>query len=291
MKLKIVSNYDNDDNMFKTMNNCFVNNTNLQLTKEDDYEYLLIVNGYNGSIKTTRNKVFGLLQEPSENINYDRNLHFYCSKIFCQSSKMFNSYKGIIKTPIHMFYSHHTFVDKNYFIDYNNMNNRKKLCIIVSSLSMPNNPNWHDHNYTKRHILVNKLLQSDIEFDFYGRGWHHIKDSRYKGVAENKHEILRKYEYSIAIENSCEENYASEKIFDCFLNNTIPIYYGCPNISEIYDPNSYELIDLDSENIIVKIKNILLNSNLSYKNSLYKSKQKYFNDYNIFNLIEKHINE
>jgi hypothetical protein len=78
MKLKVVSNYDNDHNMFITMNNCFYNKTKLVLTEEDDYDYLLIINGYSGTIKTSRDKIFGLLQEPIGNINYDRNLHFYC---------------------------------------------------------------------------------------------------------------------------------------------------------------------------------------------------------------------
>lgn len=288
MKLKVVSNYDNDLSMYATMNNCFHNNTLLTLTKEDDYDYLLIINGYNREIKTSRDKVFGLLQEPINNINYDRNLHFYCSKIFCQSSKMFNSYKGIIETPIHMFYSHHSQIDKCYFENFNSLENRKKLSIIVSSINVPNNPNWQTHNYTKRHSLVNKLLQSDIEFDFYGKGWN-INDERYKGVATNKHEVLRQYEYSIAIENSCEKNYASEKIFDCFINNTIPIYYGSPNISELYNPNSYKLLNLDSNNEIEQIKIIIKDSNLLYKDSLLESKQRYFNDYNIFNLIEKNI--
>ena len=81
MKLKVVSNYDNDHNMYVTMNNCFSNNTKITLTEQDDYDYLLIINGYNQKIKTSRDKVFGLLQEPIGNINYDRNLHFYCSKI------------------------------------------------------------------------------------------------------------------------------------------------------------------------------------------------------------------
>jgi hypothetical protein len=35
--------------------------------------------------------------------------------------------------------------------------------------------------------------------------------------------------------HSCEKNYASEKLFDCFINNTVPIYYGCPNINELVD--------------------------------------------------------
>lgn len=289
MKLKVVSNYDSDINMYKTMNNCFENNTELNLTVDDDYEYLLVINGYKGKINTTRDKVFGLLQEPIGNINYDRNLHFYCNKIFCQNSKMFNSYAGNISVPMHMFYSHHTHIDKEYFINFDSFENRKKLCLIVSSISNPNNPNWNEHNYVKRHKLVQKLLNSDLDFDFYGRGWNNILDSRYKGHAENKHEILRKYQYSICIENVNEQNYASEKLFDCFLNNTIALYYGCPNAHEFYDKNSFEVIDIEDDNIVNILKNKIQVDSIDYKKSVLHSKDIYFNKLNIFNLIYKAI--
>jgi hypothetical protein len=291
MKLKVVSNYDSDINMYKTMNNCFANNTKFELTTDDQYEYLLIINGYKGKINTTRNKVFGLLQEPIGNINYDRNLHFYCNKIFCQDSSMFNSYSGNIVKPLHMFYSHHVSVSNEYFINFNNFENRKKICLIVSSLNGPNNINWINHNYNKRHKLVQTLLKSNLDFDFYGRGWGGISDNRYKGYAENKHNILRNYQYSICIENVNEHNYVSEKFFDCILNNTVPLYYGCPNIEEIYDSKSYETINIKDDNIVEILKNKISIDSLFYKESILKSKQTYFNNLNIFKLMEKIVNE
>jgi hypothetical protein len=188
MKLKVVSNYDSDINMYKTMNNCFANNTKFELTTDDQYEYLLIINGYKGKINTTRNKVFGLLQEPVGNINYDRNLHFYCSKIFCQSKDAFKPNYGIIEAPLCMFYSNHTFYShKN--LEETNFKKNKKLCIFVSGISNPNNPSWKNHNYHKRINLVNTILRSDLDIDIYGRNLN-IIDPRYKGSPINKHEIL-----------------------------------------------------------------------------------------------------
>ncbi len=43
------------------------------------------------------------------------------------------------------------------------------------------------------------------------------------------------YKFSIAIENNSEENYFTEKLTNCFACGTIPIYYGCPNISSFFD--------------------------------------------------------
>lgn len=285
MKIKVVANYDSDINIYNSVLNCFGIDESIQLTLDDEEaNFLFVINGYDTSkIKHPRNKIFGLLQEPKGNINYDRNLPFYCSKIFCQSKDMFKSYKGIIETPVCMFYSHHTSISKEQFLSYKNFDNRKKLCIIMSSIRNPNNTNWLDHNYEKRYKLINLLLNSDLDFDFYGRGWN-LSDSRYKGEATNKHEILKKYEYSIAIENVCEKNYASEKLFDCFLNNTVPLYYGCPNVDELYKSGSYELIDIESENVVEDIRKILENSNESYRDNLLLSKNKYFDKYNIYNL-------
>ena len=43
--------------------------------------------------------------------------------------------------------------------------------------------------------------------------------------------------FHISIENSKYANYFTEKIIDCFMSKTIPIYWGCPNISEYFNPD------------------------------------------------------
>lgn len=62
--------------------------------------------------------------------------------------------------------------------------------------------------------------------DLYGRGIREIK---------SKLEVLSKYRYCVVIENDIMENYYTEKITDCLLTGTIPLYYGCPNISSYFD--------------------------------------------------------
>jgi hypothetical protein len=41
--------------------------------------------------------------------------------------------------------------------------------------------------------------------------------------------------YSVAVESSSETNYFTEKLIDCLITKTIPIYWGCPNISDFFD--------------------------------------------------------
>jgi glycosyltransferase involved in cell wall biosynthesis len=62
--------------------------------------------------------------------------------------------------------------------------------------------------------------------DLYGRGIREIK---------SKLEVLSKYRYCVVIENDIMENYYTEKITDCLLTGTVPLYYGCPNISSYFD--------------------------------------------------------
>lgn len=42
--------------------------------------------------------------------------------------------------------------------------------------------------------------------------------------------------FHIAIENTSIRNYFSEKLLDCFQSHTFPIYYGCSNIEQYFDP-------------------------------------------------------
>lgn len=44
------------------------------------------------------------------------------------------------------------------------------------------------------------------------------------------------YQFHVVIENVSMPNMFSEKLIDAFMTKTIPIYWGCTNISEIYDP-------------------------------------------------------
>jgi hypothetical protein len=83
--------------------------------------------------------------------------------------------------------------------------------------------------------------------DIYGENYKHLHR-----IFKDK--ALENYTYSIAIENSSQKNYFTEKINDCFLFNTMPIYWGCPNLSDYFPEDSYIKIDLEKPE---EIKNIL----------------------------------
>jgi hypothetical protein len=57
--------------------------------------------------------------------------------------------------------------------------------------------------------------------------------SSYKGRVETKGDVLRRYRFTICYENTRGvEGYITEKLFDCLLAGTIPIYWGAPDIAD-----------------------------------------------------------
>jgi hypothetical protein len=70
--------------------------------------------------------------------------------------------------------------------------------------------------------------------------------------------------YHIAIENSRNKNFFTEKIVDAFLTKTIPVYWGCPNIDEFF--NTDGIITFNNVDELTVILN-----NLTYE--FYESKK------------------
>lgn len=56
-------------------------------------------------------------------------------------------------------------------------------------------------------------------------------------VLECKRPMLYPFQYSIIMENSRRTNWVTEKLIDCLVSRTIPIYWGAPNVGEYFDTN------------------------------------------------------
>ena len=96
--------------------------------------------------------------------------------------------------------------------------------------------------YSIRREVASFLLQNTIG-DCYGRGIKEILE-KYEGLGE--------YCFSVAMENLRENYYFTEKLIDCFLTETIPIYWGCPKIGEIFDVRGmFTFEDLDELKLIL----------------------------------------
>ena len=124
-------------------------------------------------------------------------------------------------------------------------------------------------------------------FDVYGN--INVQNQNHLGYIHRtlKHHSILEYEYSIAIENSSQSNYFSEKIIDCMLLWTIPLYWGCPNISDYFPAGSYREIDIQDPKQIKEV----LDKPITKKNidALAEARNLIMNEYNIWSVIEKII--
>jgi|GEM_PF-263222 Glycosyltransferase family 10 (fucosyltransferase). len=116
--------------------------------------------------------------------------------------------------------------------------------------------------------------------DFFGNGIKPIAD---------KKDALLDYQFSICIENSCIDDYWSEKIADPLLSYTVPIYYGCTNINKYFEDDSFIQINIKEPHKAVQtIEQILNNSDSIYKTHLEAicdARNKLLHEYNLFSSI------
>jgi hypothetical protein len=123
---------------------------------------------------------------------------------------------------------------------------------------------------------LSKLLGAKIRI--FGRGINPIED---------KYEVLGKYRYHIALENTEQRDHWSEKLADPIIALNRVYYFGCSNIENYFHPGSVLPIDIDDP---VQVSRIILDEiNNNYWESsqeLFKfSKIKILNEYNLISII------
>jgi len=104
---------------------------------------------------------------------------------------------------------------------------KTKLVSIVSSEKN------HAPGHRLRHRLISKWKNG---MEIFGRGYNPIP---YKLPA------LQDFMFSFVIENCKIDYYFTEKLIDCLVTGTIPIYFGCPSINKFFNPEGF--IFLESE--------------------------------------------
>lgn len=86
----------------------------------------------------------------------------------------------------------------------------------------------------RRRLRFVEQLLDEAPMPRFGRGFHELPD-KWDGLAP--------FRYSVAIENSRHDHYWTEKIADCFLAGTVPIYWGAPNIKDYFPADAMIVID------------------------------------------------
>ncbi len=120
------------------------------------------------------------------------------------------------------------------------------------------------------------------DLDIFGKGVNDFED---------KWDVISPYKYHITIENSSYPDYWTEKLTDAFLAYSIPIYYGCPNISDYFSTRSFKTIDINHKKQAVSIIENILASNIYEANlpDLIAARNLVLDKYNLFPAITGYI--
>ncbi len=99
----------------------------------------------------------------------------------------------------------------------------------------------------------------------------------------------KNYDYSFVCENGSYPNYATARLFDCILNRTIPIYWGCSNLDKYFPKDSYYAFDVQKNSIEelfeISQKPITKNNIIA----LQEAKKITLYEYNIWEVLHKII--
>lgn len=98
---------------------------------------------------------------------------------------------------------------------------KSQMCSLIASAKRDS------AGHKLRHEMVEWARDTGQDVAVMGRGYTPF-DAKAEGLAP--------FRYSIVIENVQEKNYFSEKLVDSVLCNTVPIYWGCPNLDRFIDP-------------------------------------------------------
>jgi len=242
-----------------------------------DYDYIVVFEKLYEEIAVSisLDKVIYIAGEASSIKRYKQEfLEQFGHIITCQ--EMIQHKSKFLKSPGHSWFPKKTYDE---LLNTTTVEKTKLLSIVVSNKT-----------FTKGHrdrltfcLKLKERLGDKV--DLFGRGFNEFDD---------KWEVIAPYKYSIAIENSVEDHWVTEKIGDCYTSHTFPFYMGAPNIENYYNSNSYELIDIhDFEKSLITIMNII-NDSEHYNNHLEflkEAKYEYINKHSIIPMVCNFINE
>lgn len=248
----------------------------------DEADLAVIVNFSPYDLKMKAKEAWIFHHEPS---NYKYFAHWM--KAYKYADRVFGSWKKDkkLKNPV----QEQTSIfwgcpgDYQYYknLDIGRGTKKFELCAITSSKTAFAG---HKERLEFLYALKEKFKGTELEFDIKGKGICEIK---------TKDELLIPSKYTLAIENTSEPHYFTEKITDAFLCGCMPIYYGAPNIFEYFPEGSLiKLEKLDAEYAAKIIKEAIENDFYGKNyDKLAMAKDLVLNKYNFFINIAEKISE
>lgn len=176
--------------------------------------------------------------------------------------------------------------------DYNFLKSQVLAPDKTSGLAVINSNIYSLPGHKLRADFITDLCNSKFDFNLYG-GSKWSKFNQYIDTApRGKWPIYSTSRYTLVIENEVAPYYWSEKITDAILCWSMPIYFGCPNLSDYLPKGSYINIDITQKDAINKLQKIVesdyYETNLD---NLAKARELILDKYNLLNFIDQELND
>ncbi|WP_203257344.1 glycosyltransferase family 10 domain-containing protein [Hyunsoonleella ulvae] len=238
--------------------------------KECDFLVILDYPKKDIHVKVNPNNIIHICLEPANEISKYRQ---YANK---QVSIIYNQIKNEGKfVKSHPVLPWHLDKDYDYFkhLKPEHLDKKDKIAWVTSS-----------QRSSKQHNMRMDFLEliRDLPFmDICGRG---IKE------VESKWDVMKTAKYAIAYENFKNPYNWTEKISDCFLSYTVPLYFGCNRIEEYFPKEAIIQIDPSDKYIKTFLKETLNSQVYNEKiEALVEARNLFLDKYQLFPFIVSQI--
>lgn len=147
-----------------------------------------------------------------------------------------------------------------------------------------------------RYELFERRNEIEMPFDFYLGTWNRMQDHYYRQpnvhiLHQDKPDKIRAFNcrYHIAIDSFRRDNFYSEKLIDCFITKTIPIYWGCPNIGDYFNEDGIYLVNSVDE--IIELVNSFNKGYLSLADEIEENYQLALEHYKYEDILRRGIKQ
>jgi hypothetical protein len=98
-------------------------------------------------------------------------------------------------------------------------------------------------DYFSRHGALNLYGSGWSDMSGLPQAWVKRLDKNqglhYLGTCERKLQVLEEYRFSLCFENTEMPGYITEKMIDCFVSGTVPIYRGAPDVADYIPSDAF----------------------------------------------------
>jgi hypothetical protein len=147
-----------------------------------------------------------------------------------------------------------------------------------------------------RYQILERVLNSDMDIHFYANGLNKVySDPRVKEFDWDIFHIpYENYRSQIVAENILEKYWATEKLTNCIIKGTLPIYYGSKHIADdFYGKDFIPMLSDDIDQNMEIIRSIYYDNESYEKNRtiLQEAKNKLYSEKNLLEFLNEYFKD